>query len=309
VWFDGPIRVDHPFFRKALEAPDVELRRWAVGQWANQARAPDESTIRGFLNDEDQGVRLSALGALGRTGDRSIPILVETLDHDDPEVRRRTTWQLAEFGIDAAPAIPRLIELLDSPVESWVAADALIRIGTDSAVVAALPVLLQLLENQDPGLRQSAAHSLSRVDRSLDTVVSSLMRALGDPDADVRSAAASALGPIGRPAAPAVPRLASLSSTDEERVRTEAVQSLVEIGTEEAFEMVMPVLIRRLSATQAWERNNAANLLVRIGPDATDAIPELTKTLRDSNPEARQAAKRALAAIGPLRDSEAGPVP
>ena len=51
-------------------------------------------------------------GALADLGPTAVPRLVELLDAKDPRVREAAE-SLGNFGIEARPAIPRLLECLD----------------------------------------------------------------------------------------------------------------------------------------------------------------------------------------------------
>jgi HEAT repeat protein len=58
-------------------------------------------------------------------------------------------------------------------------------------------------------------------------------------------------------------------------------------------------LIQTLGHRDAQVRRQAALVLARIGPDAADAVPELTALLDDPEQGVRKAAARALGQIGP----------
>ena len=91
------------------------------------------------------------------------------------------------------------------PTEQEVAAMALGRIGR-----AAVPELIQVLNNPDPEARQQAALVLARIGPDAEEAVPELTRMLDDEDEEVRKSAARALGQIGPAAALAVPALKRL---------------------------------------------------------------------------------------------------
>lgn len=92
------------------------------------------------------------------------------------------------------------------PFEEWtsreVAAAALGRIGRP-----AVPRLVEALQSPDATLRQQAADTLARIGPAADEAVPALVQALRDDDPLVRKSAARALGQIGPAAAAAVPSL------------------------------------------------------------------------------------------------------
>jgi hypothetical protein len=92
------------------------------------------------------------------------------------------------------------------PFEQWTepetAAVALGRIGA-----AAVPDLVQALQNPDADVRLKAVAVLGRMGSDAAAAVPQLIPLLNDPDVDVRKAAARTLGQIGPPAKDAVPAL------------------------------------------------------------------------------------------------------
>ena len=105
------------------------------------------------------------------------------------------------------PAAANRAELLDEvPLRNWTiretAADALWRIGP-----AAVPALIERLQDPDAYVRFLAARSLAHLGPDAEAAVPELMVALDDPEELVRRQAARALGQIGPAAAEAIPML------------------------------------------------------------------------------------------------------
>lgn len=82
------------------------------------------------------------------------------------------------------------------------AADALARIGD-----AAVPSLVETLEDPDRDVRAQAARALARMGPRAEPAIPALIAALNDSDKEVRMGAARALGQIGPAASEAVPDL------------------------------------------------------------------------------------------------------
>lgn len=93
---------------------------------------------------------------------------------------------LAEFGPEAAPAIPALIDHLSRHPRDC--SHALARIGS-----ASVPALTKALQHQDENQRFWAAATLGRIGLPARRAVPSLRRLLSDVDGAVRVAAAQAL--------------------------------------------------------------------------------------------------------------------
>ncbi|MCL6503377.1 MAG: HEAT repeat domain-containing protein [Pirellulales bacterium] len=102
-----------------------------------------------------------------------------------------------------APSLPRRTQPL---VREWTvketAADALARIGK-----AAIPQLMELLDEPNPTVRIHAARALGRMGSEAQPAVPKLVAALEDPEPEVQRAAARALGQMGPAASDAVPAL------------------------------------------------------------------------------------------------------
>ena len=60
----------------------------------------------------------------------------------------------------------------------------------------------------------------------------------------------------------------------------------------------MSELTRALRDIDPDHRQRAARILARIGPPAVAAVPELTKALQDDDPLVRKLAARALVQVG-----------
>ena len=110
-------------------------------------------------------------------------------------------------GVARASFERSLIEPLSiKPLAAWTeqeaAAEALGRIGA-----AAVPALVESLQNPDAAVRLKAIEVLGRMGDDAKDAVPQLVRLLDDPDLNVRKAAARTLGRIGPAAQQAVPAL------------------------------------------------------------------------------------------------------
>lgn len=118
-------------------------------------------------------------------------------------------FRRASAGTSGGPTQVRRFAV--RPFEEWtmreVAAAALGRIGRP-----AVPKLVEALESSNPALRQKAADTLARIGPAASDAVPALIKALRDTDPLVRKSAARALGQIGPDAEDAVPALIELLS-------------------------------------------------------------------------------------------------
>lgn len=150
--------------------------------------------INVLQNDSDWKVKSACVGALGRTGDKSVvgplsKILVSDSQVDASWTRNHAAWALAEVGIDA---INSLVAALDDNEDTtrrrarW----ALANIGRSAA-----PALILALKDSNKSVRESAALTLGWI--MDDYAVKALIWSLKDNDPDVKKAAAWALGRLG----------------------------------------------------------------------------------------------------------------
>ncbi len=123
--------------------------------------------------------------------------LVRALSSSDAVQRRQSAITLHSIGTQAKPATAALRETLhdsDAEVRLW---SALTLINNQCYDKATIPILVQVLQNDSPVLRQVAALSLGLIpfeEADKQTVVPVLAQAAGkDADEDVRKAAVSAL--------------------------------------------------------------------------------------------------------------------
>jgi HEAT repeat protein len=165
--------------------------------------------------------------------------------------RSEAAWALTYFGPAAKAAVPDLLEIMRIHKDDELqlnSVEALGRIGPDAA--PAVPLLIKRLINQHCLLGEGGViiervegnpkYALARIGGP---AVLALIAVLNGPDAETRPCAVEILAMIGRPSKVAVPALTRL--------------------------------LREGSVTQRY----AARALGRIGPDATQAVPDLYSLL------------------------------
>jgi HEAT repeat protein len=147
---------------------------------------------------------------------------------------------------------------------------------------AALAVLMDLLRDPEPGIRQSACEGLEEIGPPAAPAVPALIERLIAGEPPVRGHAAEALGKIG--AAAVRPLLEKLSS---EANGEEAIfLTLGNIGPDAA-----PAILVLLAAVKDKNRHDASRALGRIGPRA---VPALLEALESSDWQVRWGATLAL---------------
>jgi bilin biosynthesis protein len=193
-----------PFLMEALANHQNVVVRRAAGKTLTIIADPRAvpTLVQALLNDEDTVVQGSAVGALARMGEASVPVLLEILGSPDrtESTKGHVAWALSFIGSDAKSYLYREIDS-DSPT---------IR----AAVVGAITKIAQENPTED------VAFNL-------------LITALTDPEAMVRCEAAAALGNLAyRPAR--IPLLDLLHHPDWES-RKSAALALMKLGDKQAI--------------------------------------------------------------------------
>jgi HEAT repeat protein len=159
----------------------------------------------------------------------------------------------------------------------------------------AVPALIEMLKDEDNGVRAVAADSLARYGAKAKDAVPDLVAMLKDKKRGSergRSSAARALGAIGPEAKTAIPALAELLRDRDEDVRCAAITGLSGMGSAS-----VPILLDLLKDKDSRVRVNAIVGLGHIGVDAAPAIPALAELLRSQDAEIHRSALWALGDI------------
>jgi HEAT repeat protein len=234
-------------------------------------KALSDPVIARFANGFDYVV-----WALVRIGPKAVPALLDALKDDkirDPAVRA-----LGRLGPDAKAAIPALRKLLVPPEgrAAVMAARALVRIGDDPAE----PVKV-LVANLRTAERAEALENLENL--------------------DYQGSRASVPWIAPPSLAEAVPREAIpdlLALLDNEETARSAGAVLGQMRDHSA--VVVPALVKRLRTEDRKNRDDLLYVLLRLGPAAKDAVPDILWFLRENPTESvRSMGFWALGAIGP----------
>ena len=202
-----------------------------------------------------------------------LPILVVVLSH--------AAWVVAEQRQDSqAPSDEQTLRKLTllakdkDPERALHALKALGRMGE-----AAVPFLVELLKDDDSGVREVAAVELGKLGAKAKSSVPFLIETLKDKDSIVRGAAAKALGKLGREGKASVPALIDALNDKDWSARWKAASALGDIGPE--AKAAVPALASLLKDKEV--RPFPAYALASIGPEAKSAIPALVELLKDAD--------------------------
>ena len=232
---------------------------------------------------------------------RGIAELLKALEGE--ETRYAAIWELKYLGLDAAPAVPQLIQLLDAPDKKTRAAtaDTLAAIGKDAT--AAIPKLIERLGEREPyrpffetsvtDVGLSAAMALGKMGED---AVGPLVRCLADKKPRVRRLAAFALGEIGPDAKGAVAPLIEQLKDGDRSVRWYAARALGRIGSDASHSIA--ALVGTLADKDDNVRAAAAEALGSIQPTAPAVVEGLIRSLRDEDGNVQHVVAEALGKLG-----------
>ncbi|HTI36187.1 MAG TPA: HEAT repeat domain-containing protein [Vicinamibacterales bacterium] len=205
----------------------------------------------------------AATAEIEARGTAALPLIRRTLQDDGAsEERKKSALKAcAILGVRAAEAIPDIATLMSDATYSAEAGLALSFMGS-----AAVPVLKDAVDDDDPAVRKEALRSLGKLREraSIDPqlVIPILLGALNDSEGAVREIAVTYLGIVRDDPAKEIPPLTTALSDDEPGVR-----------------------------------RAAATALGAYGPQAQSALPALRKAAKDEDEDVQREAGRAIITI------------
>jgi alpha-L-fucosidase len=153
--------------------------------------------------------------------------------------------------------------------------------------------LIDTLADKVEGVRVWSAHALGDIDAADSAVSSALIRSLRDPSPDVRRVILAVLIRLGPQASGASTALKDLLQDADAGIRAQTCIAYRQIGP--YGKAGIPALIGRLGDPDADVRGKAAEALMKIGPDG---VADLTRALRERDPNVRRAAAEVLGSFG-----------
>jgi HEAT repeat protein len=286
----------HPFTRQAIFGPkirDLPLCYWQDGFRRGEHRNANRDSLTTKvvrwlgLDSREDFVDLPE-------GDDGLRVLLSLVDDPEPHVREKVAFTLGRCARD--DCVQALLRLLDDP-EAKVRAAAASSLGSmQPEVVAALPRLVELLEDDNVDCRVQAAGAVWLLGhKKYGQVVPILRQALKDPNAMTRLEAVHVVGRMGKDAADALPEIGVCATEDPHPgVQQDAFRLLARFGRP-----AIPFLVKALHDTHMPTVNNALITLFEFGPDAKEAVPALQALLRHSSFGIRDNALGVLQRIDP----------
>lgn len=162
----------------------------------------------------------------------------------------------------------------------------------------ALPLLAELLEDNDAHVRLQAVRALGEPAVRSPDVIPSLVRAINDKDSAIQSAALTALGNMGPEARSAIPALFSALENHADALPTEIADTIEKLGPLTRDHVL--TVGKATKSSNGAARLFAVRALATIGSEDPGAHPYLTSALKDADEKVRLAAVTALAPLNNL---------
>ncbi len=281
-----------------VKQTDASVVREKAAEQLGSIGLADERVIYALiaaLHDENESVLLEVQRALRRIGSSAtLPYLVDGLQHRDGRIRRGCAQVLGDFGLKARTAIPPLIARLHDKDTSVrsEAARTLGLIGPDSESVRSL---ILALDDSSPVVRSASAAALGRMGSSAHSASPNLVMCFGDRNTSVRIAAAKAIWLIEHRADLAVPIL--IAALRDRSCGTDAQFVLGEIGPDAS--QAIPALVRSMEQeTVTRPLRTPPTSALALGRIGAAAVPSLIPLLHHERSEIRTSAAIALGFIG-----------
>jgi HEAT repeat protein/S1-C subfamily serine protease len=285
-------------WQPALKDAESAIRSTAAAELAKLglAASPARDDLLKAVKDPVPAVRLAAVRAvvaLG-AGKDSAPALLGLLADPDPEMRKIVAEELAKVKPEGKDDLPLLRGFLKSgqPKLRDAALVGLAKIGPDAREV--VPELVALANKEDAATRREVVRVLAAFGPGAKDAVPDLIAWAKGREAGLRTEAIRALMAVGPEAKPAVPLLGELLTGDNPILAMEAASALAKLGPD-GIRALSKGLDRKAGAL----RLSVADTLVKAGPDAEPAIPELIAVLgTDPDSDLRGKVIDALAGVG-----------
>ncbi|MEK7236502.1 MAG: HEAT repeat domain-containing protein [Nitrospirota bacterium] len=159
-------------------------------------------------------------------------------------------------------------------------------------------LLLELLRDEEPEMRRTAAESLGKIGDTRAT--DSILSLIHDPAAVVREASVMAIGRLKPTATDGV--VALLTQALEDPVESVSQAAVVAIGEIEPGSRLLDPVVGLLRSSDAAIRRAAVRALLQV--DSSQSISALIEAGRDSDEEVRQGI---VAAVGEWGGGEVSP--
>jgi HEAT repeat protein len=238
-----PGALNYRLYRRLPNPADAHPTRMCVisllSQLGKDAK-PVEPAIARALNDDDEGVRLGALGCyevlLDVMGEKEktarLPAFLLALQDGDAGIRNNAAVALWHYPGQAREVVPALVKALRDPVVAvrLLSAKALAHIDLPAAIKAGVvPIAIDILKDPNDQVAYQAAELLGDMETDPALAVPALAESVQGTNALVAATAARALGRLRDQARSSIPALRKALEHEHSGVRREAMNALKQI--------------------------------------------------------------------------------
>ena len=238
-----PATLSVPLSRRLPNPADSHATRMCVISLLSQLREdakPVEPAIAHALDDDDPGVRQSALGGyeslLKVMGEKEklarLPEFLRAMQDRDSGIRNNAAVALWFYPGQAPVVAPVLVKALQDPQINvrMLAAKALAHVDLQTGIRAGIvPVVLEILKNPNDQVAYKAAELLGDMGIEPALAVPALAESVQGTNALVAATAARSLGKFGDQAHSSIPALRQAMEHEHRGVRREATNALRQI--------------------------------------------------------------------------------
>lgn len=184
---------------------------------------------------------------------------LELLQHRNPQVRRKASGMIIQYGKSQVPALMAILEKTPNGAIRLSVSRTLEGIGPGAE--AAVPLLCGLLNDTTWEQRDAAADALGQIRKPMNEIVPALLKAIEQDDFIVRSKVVRTMGDLRNGDARVVAALAKALEDENTSVRAEAADALGKIGP--AAKAALPAL-EQASQTEDFSVKTAVQEAIRL---------------------------------------------
>ncbi|MDB6151946.1 MAG: repeat-containing protein [Chthoniobacteraceae bacterium] len=271
--------------------PAVRLAALQLVPAFGESAKPLAASIIAGLKETDPALRQAAVEAIGESMPQAVPALLGILN--DSALQPAILDALARIGSPAAPAAPRLFELLPNASKP-LRLRILSSVSKTGAEGALAPAFFSALKENDAEIRAAALAAYPRVEHDSTACRIALLESFKDPELKPRLAAIEAVGTLGGrepETLAAINALVALLPKNEERPAAIAALKKLDVRN-------VPILLEILALSDSEVRIYACERLAAVGPKASEALKTLKELPQAQlSEEMRKAVKRAIQQI------------
>jgi len=252
------------------------------------------------MKDPEWKVRRNAAESLGffpRESEKTVPILLERLKDDSPQVRSSAILSLGKLGRNNAAVEDALKKLADDS-DSVVKLNAAVALALLGKVDdSALPLLIQALESGEEATAKAAGRVLADIGlKEPQKVLPSVMEALDKNEAPLAGNALRVLRNMRTLAAPSLPRVVALYDGADVQTRRDIVDTV--LAVDKKGEYALGVMIKALKEPDVRDRKEALIGMMRFRPRPDLMLDPVLGVLKDEDPANRLIAVNLVKALG-----------